>query len=296
MEAPSTASTRAATSADQDRVVRRRRAQEDSDAREESGGRASLLVEPLTDGPRVRLGVLWFFLALAAITAGRWWSAVFMAATAAVASVQTARAWVRAMEPAASPARAAGPGVLAALGSGLITLAAGYGTGTAGAAFLAFALLGGAIASGARRTDSGTPAPAAAIPIAMFLPAFAAVSVVLAVRVDLWAGLFLVLAVSLYDAGSFLLGAEASGRWEGPVAGIMGALAVTFTVATVGFGTFERVEWWLLGMIVAVSCVAGQSVTSALLPSADARVTGLRRLDAYVVAGPALVACSWLMS
>ena len=46
--------------------------------------------------------------------------------------------------------------------------------------------------------------------------AIAAASIVLAVRLDLWAGVFLIVAVSLYDAGSFLLGADAAGRWEGP--------------------------------------------------------------------------------
>ena len=48
--------------------------------------------------------------------------------------------------------------------------------------------------------------------------AIAASSVVIAVRVDLWAGLFLILAVSLFDAGSYLMGAEAAGHRRHDVA------------------------------------------------------------------------------
>ena len=120
-------------------------------------------------------------------------------------------------------------------------------------------------------------------------------SVVIAVRVDLWAGLFLILAVSLFDAGSYLMGAEAAGRWEGPVAGMIGALAVTFTMATIDPPPFDRPSAWLTGVLVAIACVPGQWAASACLPRTTAKAPALRRLDAYIVAGPVFVACTWLL-
>ena len=41
----------------------------------------------------MRVGFLWFFLALAAVTSGRWWTAALTAVVAAAAGYQTARAW-----------------------------------------------------------------------------------------------------------------------------------------------------------------------------------------------------------
>jgi CDP-diglyceride synthetase len=174
-------------------------------------------------------------------------------------------------------------GLLAAL----VPLAAGYGTGAAGAAILVVAAIGGA-------AQLGGAAVGATLSIAALLPAVAASSVVLALQADLWAALFLVLAVSLFDAGNYLLGAEAAGRWEGPVGGLIGALAVTFTIATIGVPPLDTAQWWVMGALVALTCPLGQWVTSALLPSPSAHVPAQRRLDAYVVAGPLLVAVSWI--
>ncbi len=244
------------------------------------------MVPPQTAGPRIRLGALWFFLALAAVTSGRWWTAALSALVAAAAAFQTGCAW-GAAEPDEGSGRLAG--VIAAPLAAAVPLAAGYGTGLAGAALVVVAAFAGALML-ARGRELGS-----AVAIAAVLPAVAASSIVLALQVDLWVALFLVLAVSLFDAGNFLLGAEAAGRWEGPVAGAIGALAVTFTVATVGVAPLERAEWWLAGVVVAATCAVGQWVTSLLLPEPDTWVPALRRLDAYVVAGPALVALVWAL-
>jgi hypothetical protein len=118
---------------------------------------------------------------------------------------------------------------------------------------------------------------------------------VLAVRVDLWLGLFLVLLVSLYDAGYFVFGADSSGRWEGVASGLVGALAVTFTMAALQSPPFDTATAWLTGAMGAVACILGQVAVSAFLPRPDEPANAMRRLDAYVVTGPVFVAAGWLL-
>jgi hypothetical protein len=272
------------------------------------------IAAPDIAGPRVRVGVLWFLLALAAATSGRWWTAALWSLIAFAAGVQTVLAWHRpavdapvkdsstaddAAQPAARAAArvTAPPGVIAAAllagsGAAAVTGAAAYSTGLAGVLLtgLAAALGVALLAAGRARRRAVVPAV-----VATLLPAIAASSVVLAVRVDLWAGLFLILAVSLYDAGAFLFGAEAAGRWEGPVGGLMGALAVTFTMSTVDVPPFDRVGSWIAGAAVAASCVLGQALVTGYLPARAPHVGALRRLDAYVLAGPVFVACAWAL-
>ena len=255
----------------------------------------------------MRVGVLWFLLALAAATSGRWWTAALWSAVAFAAGVQTVLAWnrpppdapqagaadsaeERAGRVTSVPSGAVAAGLAAGAAAAAVTGAAAYSTGLAGVLLTAVAAtMGVAVLAGGRARRP------AVVPVAIgaLLPAIAAGSVVLAVRVDLWAGLFLILAVSLYDAGAYLFGAEASGRWEGPVGGLLGALAVTFTMSTVDVPPFDRVGSWIAGVAVAASCVLGQALVTGYLPSNAAHVGAMRRLDAYVLAGPAFVACAW---
>ena len=257
-----------------------------------------LLVAPFTEGPRVRMGALWFFLTLAASTSGRWWTAALWAVAAAVAAAQTVGAWqleylVDAGGDTDDDAGAwtTSPWLrwIAAAAAATVPLAAGYGTGLAGV------VLGVLAAACAVGQLVGRSRGAGAVTIAVLLSGIAAASVVIAVRIDLWAGLFLILAVSLFDAGSYLMGAEAAGRWEGPIAGMIGALAVTFTMATIDPPPFDRMSAWLTGALVAVGCVLGQWTASAFLPRTTAHAPALRRLDAYIVAGPVFVGCAWLL-
>jgi len=250
------------------------------------------------------MGVLWFLLALAAVTSGRWWTAALWSMVAALSAFQTVRAWQLETAPSevapandrdGSDAPVDGLGLAIRLGAAgaaaVVPLAAAYGTGVAGVALAVVALACGAF----QLATWGRPALAGPVSIGVLVSSIAAASVVLAVRVDLWAGLFLVLAVSLYDAGCYLMGADAAGRWEGPVAGVLGALAVTFTLATIDPPPFDRVGTWLAGLSVAIMCVPGQWAVSALLPRTTARAPALRRLDAYVLAGPTFVALAWAL-
>lgn len=260
---------------------------------------------PDISGPRVRVGVLWFLLALAAATSGRWWTAALWSLVAFVAGAQTVVAWNRpegsapasaeaaegrAARIAAVPTGAVASGLVAGLAAASVTVAAAYSTGLAGVLLIAVALSMGVavLAAGRRRRASVVP-----VAIGALLPAIAASSVVLAVRVDLWAGLFLILTVSLYDAGAYLFGAEAKGRWEGPVGGLFGALAVTFTMSTVDVPPFDRVGSWIAGVAVTASCILGQALVTGYLPAGAPHVGAMRRLDAYVLAGPVFMACAW---
>ncbi|MHB1137763.1 MAG: hypothetical protein ACYC2O_02330 [Microthrixaceae bacterium] len=257
-------------------------------------GIARIVVPPDTDGPRVRTGVLWFFLALAAATSGRPWTAALWAVVAGVAGYQLVTVWQQALATGDGDrdGEVIGGGaarLCAAVLAAALPAAASYGTGTAGALLIAAPL----IAMAVHALLGQRPGEAAPTVIGIVLPGIAAIAVVLAVRVDLWAGLFLILAVSLYDAGSFLLGADAGGRWEGPVAGMIGAFAVTFTMATFQPPPFDRTEAWVAGTVIVLCCPLGQWLASAFLPSADTRATAVRRMDAYLVAAPAFVVVAW---
>jgi hypothetical protein len=108
--------------------------------------------------------------------------------------------------------------------------------------------------------------------------------------------LFLVLAVSLYDAGCYIGGAESSSLLEGPVTGVVGVLAVTFTMAMFQAPPFDALSAAIVGMACAVACPVGQWVASAFLPSVDAPARALRRLDAYIVAAPVFVCAGWILT
>lgn len=276
------------------RVQRRRKV----DARTSTAAaqqRRRLLVEPNINGPRVRLGVLWFLLAMAAITSGRTWTALLCSAVSAVAGYQLARLWgvhleqvKRSKSAGRKPPAGAGPGVvLATVVAGCLPLLAGYGTSLTGAGFIVAPL----VVIGFHTLRGGNFSAAVPTLIGSLLPPIAAVAIVLAVRFDLWAGLFLVVAVSLYDAGSFLHGAGASSRWEGPVAGAIGVLAVTFTMASFHPSPWTPTSVAIAGVLLALTCPLGQMVASRFLPQPENVARGLRRLDAYLVAGPVFYAC-----
>jgi hypothetical protein len=256
------------------------------------------VARPDTAGPRVRIGVLWFLMAMAAATAGRWWTGVLWAVVAGAAGRSAVLAWAD-PDDAHPTAEAAGTGWpvgtlgwIVAVMAAAVPLAAAAGTGIAGLVLVLVSL--GALALGSFEARSGGPAPG--VLVGAILPGVTAGAVVLVVGAQLWAGLFLVLAVSLYDAGNFVMGAESSSRLEGPISGIVGVLAVTFTMATFQAPPFDTATAWIAGAVVAVACPVGQWVVSAYLPRPDAPARPLRRIDAYVLAAPLFLAGVWAVS
>lgn len=103
---------------------------------------------------------------------------------------------------------------------------------------------------------------------------------------DMGAMVILLLLVSAYETGDYLMGAEADSVIEGPVAGMAAVLVLTFAEAVLQLGPFETRAAWVFGALVAVLAPLGAVLGSALAPSADEAGTALRRLDAWMVVAP----------
>lgn len=108
--------------------------------------------------------------------------------------------------------------------------------------------------------------------------------------------LFVLVAVSFYDAGFFIGAAESSSRLEGPVTGAIGLLAVTFAASAFEAAPFDRITAWVAGAVMVLACPLGQILVSAELPSPESSVPAMRRLDSYLVSVPLMLAAVWALS
>src|SRR5581483_1156034 len=187
------------------------------------------------DGPRVRLGLLWFAVELAAIASGRLGVGVLLAATAGVAALQTARAWrVR----GARPHRAA-----------------------AGACAVAVALF--LSSARAARDPRANPVVDASFTVRCALFAgFAAASVSLAAHLEFGAAVGLLFVVGAYETGDYLVGSGAASPFEGPVAGATAIVVVTFALTALGIKPFELPGSFGYAALAALLCPAGQLTAS----------------------------------
>ena len=155
--------------------------------------------------------------------------------------------------------------------AGGMALGACLGAGGAGLAVLA--------GTGGRRRRRRRPTPSRATPavtdagwtIQCALPVgLAAMSMVLLTRLDQGSAIALLLLVSAYETGDYLVGSGARNPYEGPVAGIAAITVVTFIVSTLSISAFDVGQAWLFGGAVAVLAPLGQLLASALLPAAGA--------------------------
>lgn len=124
------------------------------------------------------------------------------------------------------------------------------------------------------------------------LPAVTVVSVTVLAYADMGAMVILLLLVSAYEIGDYLMGAEANGVLEGPVSGMAAVLVVTFAISVLQLGPFDMRVAWVFGALVAVLAPLGAIVASAIAPSAADAGTALRRLDAWIVVTPVW---AWLL-
>jgi len=243
--------------------------------------RSSLLerfaYRPAPDGPHARLGVVWFIGAAVACALGTAAVAALFAAVAAVASLQTARAWQRV-------GRRVVPGVCGV--AAVVAAPAALFGGTA----LVIGTIASAIVAIVGSIVTATN-PVRTLRVSL-VPAAAAGAVVLLGRIDMGALVILLVLVSAYETGDYLMGAEADGLFEGPVSGMAAVMVLTFTVAVGGFGPFESGAVWVFGALVAVLAPLGAFVASALAPSAAETGPALRRLDAWIVVTPVW---AWLL-
>jgi len=233
------------------------------------------------DGPRVRLGVLWFFVEMAAAVFGVVGLAVLFGLTAGIAALQTAQCLRKAGE---RPHRQ-----LAGAGAALLPLAGAVTTGVLGLAILALAgaavFFGFAVAATNRRIDPFAAA-GATIRSALFV-GFAAACVVVCARFSLGGAIALLLVAAAYETGDYIIGSGAANVLEGPVAGATTILVITFAITAVGVRPFVFPDSFALGAMAAVLAPIGQLVASMILPANDAPASALRRLDSLLLLAPA---------
>lgn len=230
------------------------------------------------EGPHVRLGILWFLVAIVALGIGPLPAALVYGGAAALAGAQTARAWRRRRErpnPLVAAGMAGGMALGACLGPG------GSGIATLLGTLAAMAVATGDSASRERTlTDAGWTVQCA-LPVGL-----AAMSMVLLLRLDLGSAIGLLLLVSAYETGDYIVGSGARNPYEGPAAGICALTVVTFALSTLPVSTLDFGQAWLFGGLVAVLAPLGQLLASAILPAAGSAASGLRRLDSLLLAAP----------
>jgi hypothetical protein len=235
------------------------------------------------EGPRVRLGVAWFAIAMLGMVLPVTAALVF-AVAAGFAGRQIVRAWGAVPWHADVAAGIAAVPVLAAL-AGLPAALVTAGLGLAVA-------LGCALAPDGARLPGGAGRVAAAGILAVALvPAVAGASVVLVRSESVTAALVLVLVASAYEVGDYIVGSGSSTPVEGPLAGMTTATLVALPLALVLVEPYDAAGAALLGF-AAVACPVGQIVASAVLPGAGAHAPALRRIDTLLLLGPLWVAAA----
>jgi hypothetical protein len=237
------------------------------------------------EGPRVRLGVFWFVLAVGSAVLGVVAVAMLFGLVAAAAGLQASAAWRRAGRRTNQIVAGAGALALAfaaTLGIGLTGLAALVFVGTAFAA---------AVVVPSRRMP---PVVAAAITVRCgFFVGLAAASAVFLARTDSGALITLVVLVSGFEVGDYLVGTGAATAVEGPIAGIAAVVVLTFAVAVFQFPPFDGTSAWVFGGLAAVLAPLGRFVAPVLVPPGAERVPALRRLDSYLLAAPVWAFMLW---
>jgi hypothetical protein len=253
-------------------------------------------------GPKVRIGVAWFVVLLATCAPGPppWALAVLLAAVAGVAAAQTGRAHVA---ERATRRRSPLPLVAALVAAGVVAASAAGPQVLGAAILLAVATTAAAVASGllpavpAPRAAGGM-APAAAPGLAGQLDAvgtaircwlfvsLAAAAPVLIARAEIGRTIVLLFLVAAYDVGDYLVGSASANAVEGPLAGTIGVVVMTFAAAVVDPPGFGSGQVWAFGLLAALLCPLGPLAASAILPRAGSFAPALRRLDSLLVVGP----------
>lgn len=240
------------------------------------GRAARLRVVPDASGPRVPLGLVWFAVGAAALLASRFVALALFGVVATVAAVQTAAA-LRKRGRRSRPMVAGGcAAVVAAAAVAPTSRVVGLAVLIAVVATLISALhIGGFDVESAGLTVRSWIGPALAVagPIA-----FATLEPAL--------GVLLFVLVCTYDAGDYLIGTASSNGLEGPVAGIVGVVAVGCGAAVLAPGALAHYSLWPAVAVTAIACPSGQLLASASLPYSGAFAPALRRIDSLIVVAP----------
>lgn len=232
------------------------------------------------DGPRVRLGIAWFVGAIVALPLGTVATALWFGVAFAAAGSHTLRTW-RAQGAPVDPR-------VALAGVALVVVGAAVHPRAMGVAVLLLAAASVALA--AREVGDGGASQAvarASLVLQSALPtAVAGGCFVLLADLEVWAAVSLVLLVSAYETGDFLIGSGSLNAFEGPLAGAVAVLVVTLAIAALGFPPFGVGEAFAFGLLVAPGAFAGQMLASAMLPHARSLAPALRRVDSLLLTAP----------
>lgn len=225
--------------------------------------------------PHVRLGFLWFVVLVGSLLGGALTFAIPYAAAAALGAAQAARAWRREGFRPHVP-------VAMAVAAGLPVLTA-LSTRGAGAAILIGVAASVLVAGGSVRTilrDAGCT-------IRCWLPVgLAAASAVAIARIDLGAAVALVVLISAYDCGDYIVGADA--RWPiiGTLAGMAAVAVLSFSLYVIAIPPFGGADVFVFGAALALFAPLGQIAASLSLPDGRVLASGVRRLDTLLLVGP----------
>lgn len=230
------------------------------------------------EGPRVTAGVIWFALAMGSLALGPIAAAPLFALVAGLAGYQSARAW-QTVGSGSNPWVAALAG--AGIGGGAL-----FGIGMVGLSILVVVVASVVVAT----IEVGQRSPVfeaagTTVQCALFA-GLAAAGVVLTLRLEIGAAVTLILLVSAYETGDFIVGSGASSSLEGPFSGIVSLAVVCGVIAVLRVPPFDGAPVFVFGGFAAVACPLGQMAGSAILPSAGARARALRRLDSLIILAP----------
>lgn len=257
-------------------------------ARQQRWEQQRLAVPYPTDGPKILLGVGWFVAVVAAGWYGTWTLAAVVAVVAALAAYQVARSFQPLVDERISASMAVVLVVASLFGALGLGIALVLGA-------LASVIVAAGLASPVTVVDTrGRPVPSteaivhrAELLVRSALPAgLAAGSLVAIERLEFGGFVALVVLISAYEIGDFVIGTGSANAVEGPVAGIV-ALAVA-AAATYVFlpAPFDTNSYPLFAALAAVAAPLGQVAASAVLPRGVAWAPALRRLDSYLLVAP----------
>jgi CDP-diglyceride synthetase len=245
-------------------------------------GANRLFAVPNATGPRTLLGLAWFAVLVPAVMVGTGAMAMLFGGVAAAAAWGTARSWQR---------RGYEPDHRVAAGAALaVSAIAAVHVSLAGVVLGLLPFVAMLATSAAPSTKVRRPPMMGTVGafLRSVVPACVAViGVMLVARSGAWVLLVFVLLVSAYDAGSFLLGAEARTPIPGIVGGVLCTVVVGVPLMVSQLPPFDgRPVGLVFAALIGVVAPLGQMVASLSLPAAAEWVGPLRRLDAYIVAGP----------
>lgn len=235
-----------------------------------------------TQGPRIRIGVLWaasVALALAFRPLRPYGLATLYAVVAGVAAMQVVDAW--------HEVRGGADRWVAALGASALPVLATLGVRPLGAGLLSLVLAAVVVATQRSERQMSLVAAAGHTVLAAGLCGGSTAALVLLADYEIGAVIILIVFLMVYDASDYVVGSGSNNGFEGPVAGGLFIVAVGAVFAVTDAPPFRGVDIWSFATLAVLACPAGQILASAMLPNAAARAPALRRLDSLLLVAPA---------